>query len=77
VLAQRAQLGATIVRLQEDQNNDNVASVNLKASESAIRDLNVGQETTEYTKLQILVQVGTSVLAQANQNAQSVISLFR
>jgi flagellin len=77
VLAQRAQLGATIVRLQEDANNDNVASVNLTASESAIRDLNVGQETTEYTKLQILVQVGTSVLAQANQNAQSVISLFR
>jgi flagellin len=77
VLAQRAQLGATIVRLQEDMNNDNVASVNLKASESAIRDLNVGSETTEYTKLQILVQVGTSVLAQANQNAQSVISLFR
>ncbi|HEX3551087.1 MAG TPA: flagellin [Candidatus Elarobacter sp.] len=77
VLAQRSQLGATIVRLQEDQNNDNVASVNLTASESAIRDLNVGSETTEYTKLQILVQVGTSVLAQANQNAQSVISLFR
>jgi flagellin len=77
VLAQRAQLGATIVRLQEDQNNDNVASVNLKASESAIRDLNVGAATTEYTKLQILVQVGTSILAQANQNAQSVISLFR
>ena len=77
VLAQRAQLGATIVRLQEDSNNDNVASVNLKASESAIRDLNVGEETTQYTKLQILVQVGTSILAQANQNAQSVISLFR
>src|SRR6202163_1010450 len=35
VLAQRSQLGATIVRLQEDLNNDNVASVNLKASESA------------------------------------------
>jgi flagellin len=77
VLAQRSQLGATIVRLQEDLNNDNVASVNLTASESSIRDLNVGSETTEYTKLQILVQVGTSVLAQANQNAQSVVSLFR
>jgi flagellin len=77
VLAQRSQLGATIVRLQEDLNNDNVASVNLTASESAIRDLNVASETTQYTKLQILVQVGTSVLAQANQNAQSVISLFR
>ncbi|MBV8581817.1 MAG: hypothetical protein JO225_02875 [Candidatus Eremiobacteraeota bacterium] len=77
VLAQRSELGATIVRLQEDQNNDNVASVNLQASESAIRDLNVGAETTQYTKLQILIQVGTSVLAQANSNAQSVISLFR
>jgi flagellin len=77
VLAQRAQLGATIVRLQEDQSNDSTASVNLTASESAIRDLNVGAETTAYTKEQILVQVGTSVLAQANQNAQSVVSLFR
>ncbi len=77
VLAQRAQLGATIVRLQEDQSNDTTASVNLTASESAIRDLNVGAETTAYTRDQILVQVGTSVLAQANQNAQSVVSLFR
>jgi len=77
VLAQRAQLGATVVRLQEDESNDNTASVNLTASESAIRDLDVGSETTEYTKLQILVQVGTSVLAQANQNAQSVLALFR
>ncbi len=77
LLSQRAGLGATIVRLQEDQDNDNTASVNLQASESAIRDLDVGAETTQYTKLQILVQVGTSVLAQANSNAQSVISLFR
>ncbi|MDP9122724.1 MAG: hypothetical protein M3O15_15365 [Acidobacteriota bacterium] len=77
ILGQRSQLGATIVRLQEDSNNNNVASVNLQASESAIRDLNVGAMTTQYTKLQILVQVGTSVLAQSNQNAQSVISLFR
>ena len=77
LLSQRASLGATIVRLQEDQTNDNNASVNLQASESAIRDLNVGAETTQYTKLQVLVQVGTSVLAQANQNAQSVLGLFR
>ena len=77
LLGQRAKLGATIVRLQEDQNNDNVASVNLQASESNIRDLNVGQETTQYTRLQILVQVGTSVLSQSNQNANSVLALFR
>jgi len=77
LLNQRAQLGSVIVRLNEDANNDNVAAVNLQASESSIRDLNVGAATTEFTKLQILVQVGTSVLAQSNANAQSVLSLFR
>jgi flagellin len=77
LLNQRAQLGAVIVRLNEDANNDNVAAVNLQASESSIRDLNVGQATTDFTKLQVLVQVGTSVLAQANSNAQSVLGLFR
>jgi flagellin len=77
LLGQQAQLGAVIVRLNEDANNDSVAAVNLQASESAIRDLNVGQATTEFTKLQVLVQVGTSVLAQSNANAQSVLGLFR
>jgi len=77
LLNQRATLGAVIVRLNEDANNDNIASVNLQASESQIRDLNVGQETTNFTRLQILVQVGTSVLSQSNSNAQSVLGLFR
>jgi flagellin len=77
LLTQRAQLGAVIVRLQEDQDNDNTAATNLQASESNIRDLDVGSATTEYTKDQILIQVGTSVLAQSNTNAQSVLALFR
>jgi flagellin len=77
LLSQRAQLGAVIVRLQEDQDNDNTAATNLQASESDIRDLNIGSATTEYTRDQILVQVGTSVLAQSNSNAQSVLALFR
>ena len=77
LLNQRAQLGAVIVRLNEDANNDNIAAVNLQASESQIRDLNVGAATTQFTKLQVLVQVGTSVLAQSNANAQSVLGLFR
>jgi flagellin len=77
LLGQRAMLGAIIVRLNEDEDNNNIASTNLTASASNIKDLNVGQETTEYTKLQILVQVGTSVLAQSNVNAQSVLALFR
>jgi flagellin len=77
LLAQRAQLGAIQVRLNEDSDNDNTAAVNLQASESSIADLNVGTETTNFTRLQILVQVGTSVLSQSNANAQTVLGLFR
>jgi flagellin len=77
LLSQQAQLGAVVVRLNIDQDNDNTAATNLQASESNIRDLNVGAATTEFTKLQVLVQVGTSVLAQSNANAQSVLTLFR
>jgi flagellin len=77
LLVQRALIGAVINRLNVDEDNNNIASVNLTASASNITDLNVGQATTEYTKLQILVQVGTSVLAQSNVNAQSVLGLFR
>jgi flagellin len=74
---QQAQLGAVVVRLGIDQQNDDTAAVNLQASASNIQDLNVGQATTQFTKLQLLVQVGTSVLAQSNANAQSVLTLFR
>jgi flagellin len=77
LLGQRALLGAVVNRLNMDEDNNNIASTNLTASASNITDLNVGQETTQYTKLQILVQVGTSVLAQSNLNAQSVLTLFR
>jgi flagellin len=76
LLTQQAQLGSVVVRLNIDQDNDNTAATNLQASESNIRDLNVGAATTEFTKLQVLVQVGTSVLAQSNTNAQSVLALF-
>jgi len=77
LLYTRSQFGAIMVRLNEDLDNNNIASTNLTASSSNITDLNVGSETTQYTKLQILVQVGTSVLAQSNVNAQSVLALFR
>ena len=77
LLNQQAQIGSVVVRLNIDEDSDNVAATNLQAAESNIRDLNVGQATTEFTKLQILVQVGTSVLAQSNANAQSVLALFR
>ncbi|HTA40551.1 MAG TPA: flagellin [Candidatus Acidoferrales bacterium] len=77
LLTQQANLGAVVVRLNIDQDNDNTAATNLTAAESNIRDLNVGAATTQFTKLQVLVQVGTSVLAQSNANAQSVLTLFR
>jgi flagellin len=73
----RAALGAVISRLQNASNNNNIASVNLTASASDITDLNVGQATADYNKLQILVQIGTTVLAQSNTNAQTVLGLFR
>jgi flagellin len=73
----RAALGAVISRLQNAANNNNIASVNLTASASAITDLNVGAATAEYNKEQILVQIGTTVLAQSNTNAQTVLGLFR
>jgi len=76
LLTERANLGAVIVRLNEDADNNNIAAVNLQASESSIRDLNVGAETTNFNRLQVLVQVGTSVLAQSNANAQTVLRLF-
>jgi len=73
----RAILGAVIARLQNAANNNNIASVNLTASASDITDLNVGQATADYNKTQILVQIGTTVLAQSNTNAQTVLGLFR
>ena len=50
---------------------------NLAATESSIRDIDVANEMTNYTKLQILQQSGMSMLAQANSAPQSVLSLLR
>ncbi len=53
-----------------------VAAENMSASESTIRDADIAKEMTEFTKVQILRQSGMAVLAQANQSAQSVLSLL-
>jgi len=55
---------------------DNTAE-NLASSESAIRDLDISDEITSFTKSQILVQAGVSMLAQANAVPQNVLALFR
>lgn len=54
-----------------------VAKENLTSSESQIRDADMAQEMTEYTRLQILQQSGISVLAQANQQPQQVLKLLQ
>ena len=73
----RANLGALQNRLEHTIANLGVSQENLQASESRIRDVDVAQEMVNFTKLQILSQSGTSMLAQANQAPQSVLSLLR
>jgi len=74
---QRASLGAMQNRLEHTIANLNVASENLSASESRIRDTDVAQETSALTRAQILVQAGTSILAQANATPQNALSLLK
>jgi flagellin len=73
----RASLGAYQNRFEHTINNLNVAVENLSASESRIRDTDMAQEMVSYTRAQILTQAGTSMLSQANQSAQNVLSLLR
>jgi flagellin len=73
----RASLGAYQNRFDHTINNLNVAVENLSASESRIRDTDMAQEMVSYTRSQILTQAGTSMLSQANQSAQNVLSLLR
>ncbi len=77
VASQRAALGAMQNRLEHTINNLQVVSENLTASESRIRDLDMAQEMTNFTKQQILMQAGTAMLAQANAKNQAVLSLLQ
>jgi flagellin len=72
----RATVGANEERLTYTGNELGVLSNNLSAAKSQITDVDVAQESTNYAKYQILVQSGTSMLAQANQNPQSVLKLL-
>jgi flagellin len=73
----RGLLGARQNMLEHVVASLNVASENQSAAESRIRDLDVAQETVNFTKLQILQQAGTAVLAQANVAPQTVLQLLR
>jgi flagellin len=77
VSAQRADFGAVQNRLEHTANNLSVYQENLTASESQIRDVDMASEMVSFTKDQILQQAGTSMLSQANQLPNSVLSLLR
>ncbi len=74
---QRSSLGAIQNRLEHTINNLDTASENLQASESRIRDVDMAKEMTEYTKSNILTQAAQAMLAQANQQPQSVLQLLQ
>jgi flagellin len=77
VSTQRAKLGAYQNRLEHTITNLTTASTNTTAAESRIRDADMAKEMMEFTKLNILSQAGNSMLAQANQLPQNVLSLLR
>lgn len=77
VSQQRSKLGALQNRLDHTiANADNMAE-NLQASESKIRDVDMAKEMVTYSAKSILQQAGQSMLAQANQATQGVLSLLR
>ena len=73
----RASFGAVQNRLEHALTSTQVYAENLTAAESRIRDVDMAAEMVNLTKNQILQQAGTSMLAQANQAPQSILSLIR
>ncbi|MBQ7477700.1 MAG: hypothetical protein IJT01_02205, partial [Selenomonadaceae bacterium] len=69
--------GAYRARLEFTEENLVTANENTQASESTIRDADMAKEMTEYTRSNVLAQASQSMLAQANQNASSVLSLLQ
>ncbi|MBI4557385.1 MAG: flagellin FliC [Candidatus Hydrogenedentes bacterium] len=77
VTSLRSTLGAFQNRLEFTINTLAIQEENSAAAESAIRDANIARETIEFTRNQILVSAGTSVLAQANLVPQTALQLLR
>ena len=76
VSAIRADFGALQNRLQSTVNNIAVSIENLSAANSRVRDADIAKETAELTRANILVQAGTSVLAQANTSSRNALQLI-
>ena len=75
--SQRSDLGAVQNRLEHTINNLNNIAENTTAAESAIRDTDMASEMVKYSNANILQQAGQSMLAQANQSNQGVLSLLQ
>ncbi|HEU4658588.1 MAG TPA: flagellin [Capillimicrobium sp.] len=77
ISATRGAFGAVQNRLEHSVNASKAYQENLVAAESRIRDVDMAEQMIEFTKLQVLQQAGTSMLAQANQSTQGVLSLLQ
>ncbi|HVW17694.1 MAG TPA: flagellin [Solirubrobacteraceae bacterium] len=77
VSAQRAQFGAVQNRLEHTVNNIATYQENLTASNAQIQDVDMASEMVSFTRLQVLQQAGTAMLAQANQSPQTILQLLR
>jgi flagellin len=73
----RAELGATLNRLDYNISNINSEATNMAASASRIEDADMAKEMSEMTKYKILSEAGVSMLSQANQSAQAVSKLLQ
>ncbi len=77
VTTERSKLGAVQNRLEYTVKVDDNTSENLQSAESRIRDTDMADEMTKFSKESILQQAATSMLAQANQSNQGVLSLLQ
>lgn len=77
VSAQRSELGAYQNRLEHTIANADNTAENLQAAESRIRDVDMAEEMVDYSRSNILQQAAQSMLAQANQSTQGVLSLLQ
>jgi flagellin len=77
VNTKRAELGSTVNRLEYAVDNLANVSQNASASRSRVQDANYATESTELARTQIIQQAGTAMLAQANQQSQSVLALLK
>lgn len=77
VSAARSKVGAYQNRIESTISNLNVSSENLTGSYSTMKDLDMAEGMVEYTTLQVLIQAGTTMLAQANEQPQQALQLLQ